>query len=1069
LARAPLRDTDPAQVGRYRLTARLGAGGMGVVYLGTGRDGSLVAVKVLRPELTDDPEFRDRFGREVTNLTRVEGVCTVRVIEADTDSARPFMVTEYVSGPSLSEYVARYGPPGPDMMYGLATGLAEALTAIHTAGVVHRDLKPSNVILGQDGPKVIDFGIAQALDATSVTRTGMMVGSAGFMAPEQVTGRAGQAADIFAWAVTLTYAASGEMPFGTGSSDAILYRILHIEPDTSAVPDLLRPMVEAALAKDPQRRPRADELLIRLTGNSRTGRDDEFNTQAVLAHTWPATEATPVQQPRTNGSLLLEPVTPGAAGPRRPRRGVVSRRTATVGGPVLAVVAAALVLALATGHFPKFGHLTANQQQNMAVAAVALGTYPDHEQRGVSQTVDRVVASGNTIVTMGSQTSDGVVRQQFFASTDGGATWRLASVHAPGGGPAPLGHMAQRLAGGPSGWVAVGPQAIWTSPDGLNWTLAATHGISPQLPGDQFLVLTNTAQGFLAAGEAAATGGGTQAVIWTSRDGLTWQRKTAAQLGLTALGATAQGIVYAAAHGPDTVISGGVVGGGNVSAAWLSTDGGSTWTAVTIPADHGAGASVSGLGFDGSGLVAVRPGQGANGGADGVAYFSPNGQDWQYAGTVDAAGGWSPNVVKGSTNGFVVTGTTTAGQIVAYTSTGTGGTWLPTGSLGDATGESVESATVGAGGAVIAVGSTSGGTLGKQPVFLTASKAGAVRPVSLTAIPGGVVPELAVNALATAGGEQIATGSADGYPAVWRQAPGSTSWTLVSSLSVASGYPGLSALTGVTHGPAGWLAVGGPGPIVLTSADGTTWQREARITSDLAGASGLVTAANQSGYVIAANMAASGGSATADLWWSRNLTSWTRETSMNDTNGAGQVLAIGADAHEFMAVGSEGGHPAVWTTTDGQDWTMIPLGLPPGASAAALTQVALNGDHVVALGQATNAGRSVPFAELSANGGASWQEKPFGSAGPGVAVTALTASSGEFAAASQSGSPGQQNAQIRTSATGSAWASAQVSGLSGGGAHQISALVSSGSAVSGIGTIATEQSQQALTLSLTAG
>ena len=231
----------PAQVGRYRLIARIGTGGMGVVYLGTARDGSLVAVKVLRPDLADDPEFRDRFGREVANLTRVQGVCTVRVIEADTDSAWPFMATEYVPGPSLSEYVATYGPPGPDMMYGLATGLAEALTAIHAAGIVHRDLKPSNVILGHDGPKVIDFGIAQALDATSVTRTGMMVGSAGFMAPEQITGRAGQAADIFAWAVTLTYAASGQMPFGTGSSEAVLYRILHLEPDTSAVPDLLRP------------------------------------------------------------------------------------------------------------------------------------------------------------------------------------------------------------------------------------------------------------------------------------------------------------------------------------------------------------------------------------------------------------------------------------------------------------------------------------------------------------------------------------------------------------------------------------------------------------------------------------------------------------------------------------------------------------------------------------------------------------------------------------------------------------------------------------------------------------
>ena len=190
---------------------------------------------------------------------------------------------------------------------------------------------------------------------------------------------------------------------------------------------------------------------------------------------------------------------------------------------------------------------------------------------------------------------------------------------------------------------------------------------------------------------------------------------------------------------------------------------------------------------------------------------------------------------------------------------------------------------------------------------------------------------------------------------------------------------------------------------------------------------------------------------------------------MNDTDGAGQVLAVGADASEFMAVGSDGGHPAVWTTTDGQDWTTIPLGLPPGASAAALTQVAIDGDHVVALGQLTKAGGPVPFAELSANGGASWLEKPFGSAGPGVAVTALTASSGGFTAASQSGSPGQQSVRIWTSATGSAWSSAQVSGLSGGGVQQISALVSAGSGVSGIGTVATGQSQRALTLSLGPG
>ena len=979
MARAPLRDTDPAQVGRYRLTARLGAGGMGVVYLGTARDGTQVAVKVLRPELTDDPEFRDRFGREVTNLTRVRGVCTVRVIEAETDSVRPFMVTEYVSGPSLSEYVARYGPPGPDMMYGLATGLAEALTAIHAAGVVHRDLKPSNVILGQDGPKVIDFGIAQALDATSVTRTGMMVGSAGFMAPEQVTARAGQAADVFAWAVTLTYAASGQMPFGTGSSDAILYRILHTEPDTAAVPELLRPMVEASLAKDPQRRPRADELLGRLTSRTRAGRDDELNAQAVLARTWPVTEATPV--PPTSGSLLLEPAPPGT---RRPRRGVISRRAATVGGPVLAVIAALLVVALTTGHFPGFGHLAANQQQSMTVAAAALGTYPGQEQRGVSQTVDRVVASGNTIVTMGSQTSDGVVRQQFFVSTDGALTWRLAPVRAPGGGPPPLGHRASRLAGGPGGWVAVGPQAIWTSPDGLTWTLAATHGL-PQQPGDQLLVITNTAQGFLAAGVADAGDGGTQAVVWTSKDGLTWQRKTAAQLGLTALGATAQGIVYAASRGANTVISGGVTSGGTtVAAAWLSTDGGSTWTAVTIPADHGTGTSISGLGTDGSGLIAIRPGQAAPGGADGVAYFSPNGQAWQYAGTIDAdprTGGWSPSVVKGGANGFVVTGTTSTGQIVAYASTGTGGTWQPTGSLGQASAESVESATVGTGGTVIAVGATSGER--EQPVFVAASKAGTVRPVSLTAISGGVVPELTVNGLATAGGQQITVGSADGYPAVWRQAPGSASWSLATSLSLVSAYPGLSALTSVTHGPAGWLAVGEPGPVVLTSADGTTWQRAgAPITEDLAGTSVIMTAANQSGYVIVGNPAGPAGAAGLALWWSPNLTSWTRGADMNYTSGSSQISAVAADTHDFMAVGSHNGHPAVWTTTDGRTWTTIMLGLPPGASGAVLQQVAISGEHVVALGQETKAGEAVPFAELSTDGGASWQEEPFGSARP---------------------------------------------------------------------------------------
>jgi serine/threonine protein kinase len=310
LARVPLREGDPSRVGRYRLAVRLGAGGMGVVYLGAAKDGSQVAVKVLRPELADDTEFRARFSREVATLARVNGVCTVRVIEADTDSPRPFLVTEYADGPSLAEYIEAYGPLGADMLYGLATGLAEALTAIHAAGVVHRDLKPSNVILTDGGPKVIDFGIAQTLDSTAVTKTGTTVGSAGFMAPEQIMGRAGPAADIFAWAVTIGYAASGQPPFGTGASDAILYRILHGEPDISAVPSPLRPLVEAALAKDPQSRPEAHQLLDRLA-NTSAHADSSYDTptQTVLSRTWqltaPGNALPPARQPARRRPVLL--------------------------------------------------------------------------------------------------------------------------------------------------------------------------------------------------------------------------------------------------------------------------------------------------------------------------------------------------------------------------------------------------------------------------------------------------------------------------------------------------------------------------------------------------------------------------------------------------------------------------------------------------------------------------------------------------------------------------------------------------------------------------------------------
>jgi hypothetical protein len=549
---------------------------------------------------------------------------------------------------------------------------------------------------------------------------------------------------------------------------------------------------------------------------------------------------------------------------------------------------------------------------------------------------------------------------------------------------------------------------------------------------------------------------------------------TAASLGLAGTGEAVPSISYATYRGDDTVIAGAVTAGGaSYSGAWLSTDGGAAWTRVSIPVSNGAGDTISGLAFDSAGLIAVRPGGISAGTAFGVAYFSPNGLAWQYSGTIDAAGGWSPGVVKGTDDGFVVAGQTATGQIVAYTSTGAGATWQPTGSLGQAASESVTSVTVAPGGTVVAVGATRGSLVSQQPVFDEASMAGGVRPVS---VQGGVIPEVAVNSTAVSpAGTELAVGSADGYPAVWQSTPGG-GWRRVSALPVVSAYPGLTALTSVTYGPSGWLAVGTPGPVVLTSANGTTWQRaRGGIEKDLGGLSAIAAAASPAGYSVVGRPAGPASASVADVWWSGNLKSWVRAQDMNVTTGSTQVLAVAGDPHGFVSVGSHDGQPAVWTTTDGRLWTTIVLALPKkgdgeagGASSAVLQQVAVDGDRVVALGQEIKAGAAVPFAEQSADGGASWRQVPFSPPGPGTIITALTAGSGGFTAAGRYGGPGRQTVVMWTSASGLTWTPARVSGL-GGGSQEVTALASSGPAVTGIGVTATARGRQFLVLALPPG
>ncbi|WP_246080657.1 serine/threonine-protein kinase [Nonomuraea mesophila] len=261
---------ETSQIGRYRLLNVLGRGGMGTVHLAEDPTGQRVAVKVINPELTQHEQFRMRFRREADAAQRVRRFCTAAVIEAALDGDQLYVVTEYVPGPNLEEAVHRSGPLRGSSLDALAVSVATALTAIHGAGVVHRDLKPSNVLLSPVGPRVIDFGIARALDTLGgVTGTGELVGTPRYMAPEVLRGDpVSPACDVFSWGCLVAYAASGRAPFGGDTLPAIVYQVLNTEPDLTAVEPGLRELVGAALRKDPAARPTAQQLLDHLVGRS---------------------------------------------------------------------------------------------------------------------------------------------------------------------------------------------------------------------------------------------------------------------------------------------------------------------------------------------------------------------------------------------------------------------------------------------------------------------------------------------------------------------------------------------------------------------------------------------------------------------------------------------------------------------------------------------------------------------------------------------------------------------------------------------------------------------------------
>src|ERR1700729_3344445 len=235
---------------------------MGEVYLGKSPGGRLVAIKLIRPDLAEERGFRSRFASEISAARNVSGIYTAAVVDADSDAELPWMATVYVPGPSLTDAVEDNGPLPVESVLALAAGLAEALQAIHRAGLVHRDLKPSNVLLAADGPRVIDFGISLALERSTATTTGMVLGSPGFMSPEQASGQreVGAPTDVFTLGAVLAFAVTGEGPFGGGPTPALLYRVVNEEPDLTRVPPRLLPIIRQCLSKEPASRPTAAEL-----------------------------------------------------------------------------------------------------------------------------------------------------------------------------------------------------------------------------------------------------------------------------------------------------------------------------------------------------------------------------------------------------------------------------------------------------------------------------------------------------------------------------------------------------------------------------------------------------------------------------------------------------------------------------------------------------------------------------------------------------------------------------------------------------------------------------------------
>jgi hypothetical protein len=645
-------------------------------------------------------------------------------------------------------------------------------------------------------------------------------------------------------------------------------------------------------------------------------------------------------------------------------------------------------------------------------------------------------------------------------------------------------------------WLALGQHSAWTSANGQTWRAAPAL---PMSAGDKVLGLARTEFGFIAVGESvpAPPGSGmTGAVLWTSADGRTWQRKHATTLQFDAGGGSVASLRWAA-YAKGVIVAGGeisrpvvehrgkrrIIINAESPGLWRSRDGGATWQPVKVPVSHGAAAGLAGLAASGPVFVAIRPGRTLVGHRDAVAYTSTNGAGWRYAGKL-AAGRRAPLhviTVAATDQGFVVSGTTGASRVAFVSAQGRG--WHKTADQGRSASTIVTSVTVAPGPVVVAAGfrHRPGSRAASPSPYLLLTGIGAKGQRTLVGqaplAAAGDVADVAVNSLAAAGAAQVAAGSADGAPALW-SASASGSWKPVAiSLPSASGS---GSLTGVVHGGGGWLAVGTAGPaaqpgspatgVVMTSADGSAWHVAPGTAALSAPGTALAqAAAGPTGYVAVGSQAGPGGTPAAAAWYSTGLSTWSRATvtGASQPGTAAQMLAVTADRSGFIAAGSVGSEPVVWTSRAGSAWQPAALPLPRGAASAVLTQVAAVGTQVVAAGDyspAADASRPgagpAPFAAVSSDGGRHWREAVLRTPAGPATVTALTAADRGFVAAGLSGAAGHEAVISWWSATGLNWQGGQpVRGPAGGGVMQLTTLTAGHGVLTGAGNAVTQSGE----------